>query len=219
VPLGLLAHLGLEELLYRPDALGRERGAHRAAELSAPGQQPRLEERRHNADVADAFLGALRQCAHTVADLESDVPQERHQPLDRGTALRVGLGGREQQHVDVRAGMELAAAVAAHRDQRPLRAGGRAMHPPCGAQHRVDERGARVHQLLHRLLGEKARLELLVRLAQQRAPGGRVAAATGQPCRKAREQRPGRCGGYGCERLLQEDVSVGFAHREAQLSV
>src|SRR5437868_1396802 len=59
VPRGLLAHLGLEELLHRPESLGRESLAHGGEQLRIARDEARLEQRRHDTDVADAFLGAL----------------------------------------------------------------------------------------------------------------------------------------------------------------
>ena len=89
VPLGLLADLGLEELLHRPDVLGSESGAHRREQRGTAGEQARFQQRRHDAHVADALFAALRDRAHAVADLEPDVPQEGHQPLHRGAAAGV----------------------------------------------------------------------------------------------------------------------------------
>ena len=83
VALGLLAHLGLEELL-RPAR--RAPGASAARMLreqrGAAGEQARLEQRRHDADIGGALLGALLDGAHAVADFEPDVPEEGDQPLD-----------------------------------------------------------------------------------------------------------------------------------------
>ena len=58
--------------------------------------------------------------AHAVADLQADVPEERQQPLDRAALRAVRRARHQQQDVDVRAEVQLAAAVAAHGDQRPV---------------------------------------------------------------------------------------------------
>ena len=117
VPLGLLAHLGLEELLHRPDALGRQGRTHRGEQLGAAGQQARLDEGRHDAHVADALLGAFGHGAHAVPDLQADVPQERHQALDRGAAGEARRLRHQQQNVDV--GSRGAARRARSRRRRP----------------------------------------------------------------------------------------------------
>ena len=89
VPLGCSRTLASKNSLHRPDALGRERGAHGCQQRGLAGEQPRLEQRRHDARRRRRSPRAhSRHGAHAVADLEPDVPQERHQPLDRG-ALRV----------------------------------------------------------------------------------------------------------------------------------
>ena len=201
VPLGLLAHFRLEELLHRPDALGCQRAAHGGEQLRISGEQARFQERGHDADVADAFLGALRHGAHAVADLEPDVPQERHQGADGGAPRRVRRSRHEQQDVDVGSGVQLAAAVTPDRDQGPGLRG--AVPAPGLAQRRVDERRARVHQVLDGLLGDEARLQLLVPLAQQLTPGGRLVRG-GELCRQSRQQRPGDGGGRGGARFLEQ---------------
>ena len=213
VPRGLLAHLGLEELLHRPESLGRESLAHGGEQLRDARDEARLEQRRHDTDVADAFLGALGHRAHAVTDLEADVPEERDQRLDRAAAARVGRARREQQDVDVGAGVELRAPVAAHCHQSPAGKRG-AVAAPRLAQHRIDERGARVDELLDGLRGEEARLELLVGRAQQLAPRGRLAPG-GEPCRESLEQRPGDRRGRGGTRFLEQPGVPGTHVRAA----
>jgi len=90
MPLGLLAYLGLEELLHRPDVLGSEPGPHGREERLVPGQQPRFQQRRHDTYIADALVAALADGAHAVTDLETYVPEEGHQALHCGAAGRVG---------------------------------------------------------------------------------------------------------------------------------
>ena len=69
--------------------------------------------------------------------------------------------------------MQLTTAIAADGGERPgdVR---RTVQAPGFAEHRIDERGTRVHERLDRLFGEEALLELLVRAAQQLAPGARA---------------------------------------------
>ena len=112
--------------------------------------------RRSGDDEAHAaLLAALGDGAHAMPDFEADVPQERHQLLDRGVAGGVGWLRHEQQYVDVGSGVQLAAAIAADRHQRPCVAS-EAVGAPRLAQHGVDQRGTRMHQLLDRFFREKA---------------------------------------------------------------
>src|SRR6185437_15935715 len=91
-------------------------------------------------------------------------------PLD-ARACRLGQrGGYQHQDVDVRAGMQLAASVAADRDQAQLPGELTAqLLAPELAEQRVDEAGASVHQGLDRLPLGEARGQLRLRLLQQRA--------------------------------------------------
>src|SRR4029077_12331213 len=100
---------------------------------------------------------------------ETDVPQECDQGLDGAAAAQVRRLRHEQQDVDVGAGVQLATPVATYRDQCPLWKRG-AVSAPRLAQHRIDERGARLDELLDRLRGEEARLELLLGRAQEIPP-------------------------------------------------
>ncbi len=83
VALRLLAHLGVEEIARRPQAVGRERAAHRGEQRRRPGQQARLDQRRGDADVGERLALAVVDGAHAVADLEADVPQESQEALER----------------------------------------------------------------------------------------------------------------------------------------
>ena len=139
VAVGLFPDLGLEEVVGGPQPVGGERAAHAGIQRLGAGQQPRLEQRRRDADVGQALALAVVDCAHAVADLETDVPQQRQEALDVGLPV-VGLALRQQHHdVDVGAGMQLAAAVAADRDQREVRGEPAGMVHPGGAQHDVHE--------------------------------------------------------------------------------
>ncbi len=196
VAVGLLAHLGFEEFPHRPDALRGESSPHLRDQIRVAFEQPRFEQRRHDAHVRDALLGAFLDGAHAVADFKADVPEESDEALDRTASPIIGGALNQQQDVDVGAGVQLPAPVAADGDQRPIAQGAQRLRPPCFLQNRVDQRGARVDQILDGLLREKAVLELLVRLPQQVPIGrGRVAGLgkqRGQPI----EQRPqGRRGG------------------------
>ena len=117
---GLLGDLRFEEIARRPHALGRERAAHRFEQLLRAHQQARFDHRRRDADVGRALALAVVDRAHAVADFEADVPHEREEALEiRLPGRRFAL--RQQDHdVDVGAQVQLAAAVAADRDQRDL---------------------------------------------------------------------------------------------------
>ena len=80
------------------------------------------------------------------------------------------------------------------------------------AQRRVHQGGARVHQLLDRLLGQEALLQFLVRVAEEFPPGGRLCLRA-QLRGQAREQRPGDVGcGDGGHRMGQG--CLAGAHRQ-----
>src|SRR6185503_9719198 len=118
VALLLLELLRLEER----HRIGRriERFPEAAEELLASHEETRFEERGADGDVAGSGLDAALDGAHAVADLEADVPEAADQALER-LALRGARLLREQdEEVDVRAREELAAAVAAGRDERGL---------------------------------------------------------------------------------------------------
>ena len=177
MPVLLLGHLGLEIFPHRPDAIGGHGGAHLVHQLRVAGQLPRLDERGHDADVGGAFLGAFGDRAHAVTDFEVDVPEKGDDPLDHAAARIVGRGRHQDQDVDVGMRVQLAAAVAAHRRERPAFVSRRQLRTPHFAQDGVDEFGARVHQRLHRLVGAEALDQLGVGLADLDAKGvGGVAA-------------------------------------------
>ena len=77
VPLGLLAHLGLEELLHRPDALRA-----RARCASPPSSAALPASRRASSSVVMTLTSPTLSSAHSATvrtlwpDLEADVPQE-----------------------------------------------------------------------------------------------------------------------------------------------
>ena len=114
----LLLDLGFEEFVLRPKPFRRQRMFHRREQLLGPGQAARLEERGRHTDVREALALAVIDRPHAVPDFEADVPQEGEKafqaPLPGGRfALR-----QQDAHVDIGAGMKLAAPVAANRDQR-----------------------------------------------------------------------------------------------------
>jgi hypothetical protein len=81
----------------------------------------------------------------------------------------LGRAVHEQQDVDVRARLQLAAAVAADGHQRRGAQRRAAIGAPELLQEPINQLRARVHQRLDRLIGKEADLELLVRLGKQLA--------------------------------------------------
>jgi hypothetical protein len=61
-----------------------------------------------------------------------------------------------------------------------------------------------VHQSLNRLLGEEARLQVIVRLAQKVAKRGGRTLRLGEQRRQPREQRPWRAAGRARMSVLDE---------------
>ena len=122
VALLLLGDLGFEVRLAPARCDPADTASRMSAEqLRIAGQQARFEQRGHHADVGGAFLGALGDGAHAVADFEIDVPQERDQAFDHAAAGVVGRGRHQDQDVDVGVRMQLAASVAADGRERPAR--------------------------------------------------------------------------------------------------
>ena len=89
------------------------------------------------------------------------------------------------------AGMQLAAAVAAHGQQREPSGERRVeLLAPGDAQQQVDELRPGAHQHLDRFLGEEALLQLFLRLRDRLAEGGGRVLLLGELRRQALEQRP-----------------------------
>ena len=85
-------------------------------------QVARLEQRGLHRDVALRHHDAFGDGAHARADLQAGVPAGGDEALDRRRCIDLGrgaVGGRQQhEHVDVGIGEQLAAAIAADREQR-----------------------------------------------------------------------------------------------------
>ena len=90
-----------------------------------------------------------------MPNVEADVPQRGDESRQR--LLGIGVDGlRQQQHdVDVRTGMQLAAAVAAHGDQRQILGQLARVGSPEVAQQLVDSRRALVDEIDDGLTGEE----------------------------------------------------------------
>ena len=120
VPVGLLADLGLEEFFDRPEVRGGECLGHPRGERSVSGHAARLDEGGHHAHIAGGGFRALGDGAHAVTDLDADVPQEGDERLERRAPRLVERGRHQDQDVDIGGGVQLAATVATHRDERPI---------------------------------------------------------------------------------------------------
>ncbi len=204
MPLCLLAHLRFEEFPHGPDSLRGERRAHAGDQRAVSGEQPRLQERRHDAHVRDTFLRALLDSAHTVAHLQTDVPQEGDQPLDRGTARGIRRLWNQQQDVDIGTGVQLPAAVAPDGHQRPIIELCQRLGSPGLPQNCIDECRACVDQVLDRFLGEESGLQLLMRLPEQVTVGRRRVFGFQQQARQSVQQRPGGAARRRGQRFLDQ---------------
>ncbi len=206
----LLAHLGLEEFPHRPDAIRRKRGLHVGEQRCVAGEQARLDQRRHDADIGDALRLTFLHRAHAMTDLQADVPKEGEQPFGRAALRGIWRARHQQQDVDVGAEMQLAAPIASHRDQRPGDHRGDGVRAPGFSQHHIDQRRPGMHQGLDRLFGQEAGLQLLVGLAQQLAPCRARALRLGKQGWQALQPGPAGIGGRGGQGFLEEiDVSGG----------
>ncbi|MEJ0005556.1 MAG: hypothetical protein WDM77_04005 [Steroidobacteraceae bacterium] len=83
-------------------------------------QQPRLQQRCHDTHVGRTFLDTFGDAADAVTDFQPDVPQEGDEAFDLGALGIIGRLGHQQQDVDIRAGVQLPAAIPAHGNQRPV---------------------------------------------------------------------------------------------------
>ena len=120
MPLGLFLDLGFEEILRRPEPIGRQGAAHAGEQRFGPAQQARFEQGGGDADIGETLALAIIDGAHAVAHLEADVPEKGQEALD--VRLPVGRIALRQQHHDVDIGtrVQLAAPIAAHGNQRQV---------------------------------------------------------------------------------------------------
>ena len=205
VAVGLFAHLRLVELGGAPDVVGRQCGSHGLEQRLRAVQQARLHERGRDTDVGQALLLAVIDGAHAVADLEADVPEEGQEPAEHLVPfLRITLR-KEDHHVDVGAGVQLAASVAADGDQREFTGADPRMQVPGAYQHGVDQAGAVEDERVDRLVGLEAPPQVEVAVADGGAEFRRRIARqrreTGGQHREVRPRGGGRGVGDGADRL------------------
>ncbi len=191
VPGLLFGHLRFEERLRRPHVVLAERTAHRLEQVVRPAEEPRLDERRGDAHVGRALALAVVDGADAVPDLEPDVPEESQEPLD--ALVPVGrLALRQQdEHVDVGAGVQLAAAVAADRHEVDVLLARADVQRPRLAEHDVDHARTVPHQRLDRFVLGESLPEVGVAVCECLAEGRHPVRAV-ERRRERVEERPGR---------------------------
>ena len=142
-----------------------------------------------------------------MAHLETDVPEEGQEAFD----IRLPVGGvalRQQHHdVDIGTRMQLAAAVAADRDQRQVIGKLAGVPHPGGAQGDVDQPRAVAHQILDGFLGLEALLQKLRAAIQNLAENHRGELAV--------LERPGGSRQIGPVSGLIENLAVGVQEAAA----
>ena len=119
----------------------------------------------------------------------------------------VGRVGHEDQDVDVGMRVQLAAAVAADRRERPAFVTCRQLRAPHFAQDDVDELGARMHQCFHRFIRAEALDEFGVRIPELDAKGLGCVVRLGESFGEQTETQPGRVAedrGFGRFEILFE---------------
>ncbi len=175
----LLLPLGLEEAVGGPQPLRRQARLHRLAQPFGTRHGAALEQVGDHRDVGRGLALAVGQRAHAVADLQADVPEEGDEGGQRLAEGRVVVVLEQQQQVDVGVGMQLAAAVAAHGEQRHAVAGPVVLLPGDGQQ-AVQAPGPAVHQIADVGPGAEALVEPGLDLPQRRLEGGDGGALAGE---------------------------------------
>jgi hypothetical protein len=172
-------------------------------------EQPRFHQRGEHGDVLAGLGLAVGERAHAVADFQADIPQEGQEAPHLHVALEPAVVGQQQHQVDVGLRMQLAAPVAADREQIGAAAQRSGEVPPDGEDHLVDDSGALVHQRFDRLIAHKALIEPL--------PGvGQRLAERGDRVRPVGERLPSSSMSSGCvggARLARREYRGRLSHR------
>ena len=126
-----------------------------------------------------------------MAYFEADVPEEGQEPAECLVPFfRVPLR-QEDHHVDVGAGVQLAASVAADGDQREFTGADPGMQVPGAHQHGVDQAGAVEDQRVDRLVGLEAPAQVAVAVTDGGTEfRGRIARQSCQTGSQNRQVRP-----------------------------
>ena len=170
VTLFLLLELGAEKILRRPHLPRVDARVHRRDEFAVAQEQPRLDQAGQHGDIARGLGHAFGHAANAVADLQTQIPEQGQKTLQATGVARVGAALQNQQ-IDVRVGVQLAAAVTAHGHERQI-ARRQAQFPPRMAQHVVDQRGALAQQFSGVASSAKIPIQIRPSLAQGVAQRG-----------------------------------------------
>ena len=107
------------------DHLGVEAGDQLVVERSVAPDEARLEHRGADGHVGARQADAFVDRARGVADLQAEVPEQIEDELDDALAPGRLLVGQQEQEIDVGAGRQRAAAIAADGDHRHALGGAR----------------------------------------------------------------------------------------------
>jgi len=196
--------LGQEEILARPHVAGAGHLEHALAQVFGAGDGPAFHQVGDYRQVGAGLLGAFVDGTHALADLQTDVPEQGEEALD-GLPVLFMLGGAEQdQQVDVRVRVQLAAAIAADRHQRDTARVAPVELVPGLLQDVVHEPGAGFDQRADFAARTKAFVEHLAGLADDFLEGGDGARLEGQ---------------FRLELATVEQLGIHLGHRVAFLSL
>ena len=125
-----LGELGLDEGAAGAgdDLAWRSAGGSSSIQLLVAPEVAGLEQAGADGHVRLGQPHAVVDRAGGVADLQAEIPQHVEHVLDHLLAMGRPLVGQQEQQVDVGTGRQLAAAIAADRDQGQLLAAGRVGH-------------------------------------------------------------------------------------------
>ena len=97
--------------------LGVEVGAQALEQRAVSCHQPGFEQRGLHGDVFGRLCQALRQGAHTGANLQAGIPAVANEGRDALAQRLLGLFGQQHQDIDIGIGEKLRPAIAAHGHQ------------------------------------------------------------------------------------------------------
>ena len=99
-------------------------------------------------DVGRRLLLALFNAAHTLSDFQADIPKQQQKGFD-GVAVGFDIAPQQDQQVDVRVRVQLAATVAADRQQRDAGVASAGQTRPGLLQNLIGNPGTFVDQLMN----------------------------------------------------------------------
>src|SRR5690606_16558703 len=156
----LLGPLGAEELGAGPHVLLVQSLDHLLAQLFLPDQDTGLHQVGDDGDIRAGLVLAFADTAYTVTDFQADIPEQGKEAADCLVILlaAAALTQRDEQ-VDVRVRVQLAAAVAADRQQGDIRLQRTVECGPGLAENLIVQPGAVVDQLVNVTLALEACLK------------------------------------------------------------